>query len=84
MSSSAPTTPRRGDQENTTESSLAEDDSPVTPDKGSATVPSPEGKPAPVDRATGHYGPGYGDPTRHQGNDLPPNESPRRSVSGPP
>ena len=28
-----------------------------------------------VDPATGHYGPGYGDPKRHYGNDPPPRNS---------
>ena len=58
--------PLRGSPENTTESSVANEDLPVTPGAPGAR------KPAPPDRATGHYGPGYGDPTRHQGNDLPP------------
>ena len=73
MNASTPSAPRRGSPENTTESSVANEDLPVTPGADPTSVPGAR-KPAPPDRATGHYGPGYGDPTRHQGNDLPPAE----------
>ena len=74
-SSSPPKTPSEKG-EDTTESSLADEGSPVTPADGPAGMPSPSGRPPSDDRATGHYGPGYGDPTRHQGNDLPPPKKP--------
>jgi len=63
--------------EDNAESSLAEQGSPGTPDAASDTVPSPGKNQAPTDPATGHYGPGYGDPTRHYGNDSPSAIGPR-------
>ena len=71
MNASTPSSAPRGNSENTTESSVADADLPVAPGADPSNVPGAR-KPAQPDRATGHYGPGYGDPTRHQGNDLPP------------
>ena len=71
-----PSPPNRGKPEDVAESSLADEDLPVTPAGSPATVPAAGDKSAPPDRSPGHYGPGYGDPTRHQGTDLPtPKES---------
>lgn len=43
-------------------------------------------QPAPPQTATGHYGPGYADPTRHTGNSLPgrpdTDHSPNTTASG--
>ena len=71
MNPSAPSIPNRSIPEDVTESSLADEDLPMTPGGDPAAVPAADDKSAPTDRATGHYGPGYGDPTRHQGTDLP-------------
>jgi hypothetical protein len=38
----------------------------------------------PDDPATGHYGPGYGDPKRHYGNDPPPRSSSNERPPPPP
>ena len=49
---------------------------------GSPAPAAPAHGPAPTDPATGHYGPGYGDPKRHYGNDPPPRSSPDEAPAG--
>ena len=63
--------------EDAAESSIVGQDAPGTSDGASVTPPTPAKNEAPPDPATGHYGPGYGDPTRHQGNDAPLEDRPR-------
>jgi len=63
--------------EDTAESSLVGQDTPGSPDGTSVMPPAPGKNKAPPDPATGHYGPGYGDPTPHQGNDAPLEDRPR-------
>ena len=74
MNPTAPSNSSRGRPEDVTESSLADEDLPVQPGGSPAAVPTAGDRSAPPDRATGHYGPGYGDPTRHQGTDPPPSK----------
>ena len=76
MNTSPPSLPSPGTSEDSAESSLAEQDPPGAPDSSPAAVPNVRSTQQPVDPATGHYGPGYGDPTRHLGNDPPPKDTP--------
>ena len=66
--------------DDTSESSLVEQDTPTSPGGPSVTTPDSQRNEAPADPATGHYGPGYGDPTRHQGNDPPLDNPPARDA----